>query len=103
MLEDVAYFKSILPETSVLERDAISPQEHAKYVCDWYNVYRADTPLILLPESTEQVSKILKYCNDNHLAVVPQSGNTGASGGKLDFYIVRTDSLAEHPRGFLHA
>ena len=48
-------------------------------------MYRANTAIILLPETTEQVSKILKYCNDQLIAVVPQSGNTGASGGKYDY------------------
>lgn len=79
--KDVVYFKSILPEKSVLERDAITSEQHTKYTCDWYNMFRANTSLILLPETTDQVSKILKYCNDECIAVVPQGGNTGASGG----------------------
>ena len=66
----------------MLERDSLTEAEHAKYTCDWYNMYRAATQVILLPETTEQVSKILKYCNDQLIAVVPQSGNTTASGGK---------------------
>jgi FAD/FMN-containing dehydrogenase len=36
---------------------------------------------VLFPKETRQVSSILKYCNDNRLAVVPQGGNTGVSGG----------------------
>ncbi|KAI8140461.1 hypothetical protein BJV82DRAFT_622650 [Fennellomyces sp. T-0311] len=96
--EDVAYFKSILPENAVLERDALTEAEHAKYTCDWYNMYRANTAIILLPETTEQVSKILKYCNDQLIAVVPQSGNTGASGGSIpvfDEIIVSTKNMTK--------
>ncbi|KAI9315106.1 hypothetical protein BX666DRAFT_1959444 [Dichotomocladium elegans] len=94
--EDIAYFKSILPGECVLERNAISVAEHAKYSCDWYNMFRANTAVILLPQTTEQVSKILKYCNDERIAVVPQSGNTSASGGSVpvfDEIIVSTEKM----------
>lgn len=48
--------------------------------------YRGHTKLVLKPESTEQVSKILKYCNENMLAVVPQGGNTGLVGGSVPVF-----------------
>ena len=41
---------------------------------DWRKEYRGQSNLVLLPNSTEKVSKILKYCNDNKLAAVPQGG-----------------------------
>ncbi|KAI9488852.1 hypothetical protein BDB00DRAFT_846393 [Zychaea mexicana] len=96
--EDIAFFKSFLPEKCVLERDSMSVSEHTKYVCDWYNMFRANTAVILLPETTEQVSKILKYCNDQLIAVVPQSGNTGASGGSIpvfDEIIISTQNMTK--------
>lgn len=37
--------------------------------------------LVLKPKSTEEMSAILKHCNDRRLAVCPQSGNTGLVGG----------------------
>jgi FAD/FMN-containing dehydrogenase len=39
--------------------------------------------VVLLPTSTDQVQAVLKYCNDHRIAVVPQSGNTSASGGNV--------------------
>lgn len=45
--------------------------------------YRGQSQLVLRPESTEQVSQILKYCNERKLAVVPQGGNTGLVGGSV--------------------
>lgn len=36
---------------------------------------------MLKPNSTEEVSGILKHCNQRKLAVVPQAGNTGLVGG----------------------
>lgn len=36
---------------------------------------------MLRPKTTEEVSEILKYCNQEKLALVPQGGNTGLVGG----------------------
>lgn len=38
------------------------------------------------PKTTEEVSSIMKYCNDNCLAVCPQSGNTGLVGGSVPVF-----------------
>lgn len=56
------------------------------YNSDWMNKYRGQTKLVLKPGSTEEVSQILKYCNDNMLAVVPQGGNTGLVGGSVPVF-----------------
>ena len=53
---------------------------------DWMRKYRGQTRLVLKPESVEQVSEILKYCNDNMLAVNPQGGNTGLVGGSVPVF-----------------
>ena len=36
-----------------------------------------DSSLVLRPKTTDEVSEILRYCNDRTLAVCPQGGNTG--------------------------
>jgi FAD/FMN-containing dehydrogenase len=41
---------------------------------------------VLTPTTTEEISKILKYCSDKNLAVVPQGGNTGLVGGSVPLY-----------------
>lgn len=78
----------------MLVRSEIPEKVHLEYANDWYNVYRANTPVILLPETTEHVSEILKYCNQESIAVVPQSGNTGASGGKHSWHLVSHEKEA---------
>jgi FAD/FMN-containing dehydrogenase len=50
------------------------------------NKYKGQSRVVLRPESTEQISKILKYCNDKRLAVVPQGGNTGLVGGSVPVF-----------------
>ena len=39
--------------------------------------------IVVLPETTEQVSEILKYCNDNNVRVVPRGAGTSLSGSAL--------------------
>lgn len=53
---------------------------------DWMRKYRGHTKLVLKPGSTDEVSKVLKYCNDNMLAVVPQGGNSGLVGGSVPVF-----------------
>lgn len=41
---------------------------------------------MLQPKSTEEVSALLKYCNDRNIAVCPQGGNTGLVGGSVPVF-----------------
>ena len=38
------------------------------------------------PQTTEDVSSILKLCHDNNIPVTPRGGGTGLSGGALPVY-----------------
>ena len=38
---------------------------------------------MLKPRTTEEVSKIVKYCNEKRIGIVPQGGNTGLVGGSV--------------------
>ncbi len=53
------------------------------HVTEWRDRLHGKTPLMLLPESTQQVSDILALCNKQGVAVVPQGGNTGLCGGAI--------------------
>lgn len=75
---DLNHFRSILNDANHL----VTGEEDLEfYNEDWMRKYRGQSQLVLKPKTTEQVSKILKYCNDQKLAVVPQGGNTGLVGG----------------------
>ncbi|KAI8378592.1 hypothetical protein BD560DRAFT_389845 [Blakeslea trispora] len=95
-LEDVDYFKSILSTHNVVYDDNPESAGLMPYNTDWFNLFRGASSLCLFPTSTDQVSKILAYCNQRHLAVVPQGGNTGVSGGAVpvfDEIIVNSSKL----------
>jgi FAD/FMN-containing dehydrogenase len=86
--QHVKYFKDLLGKESAIidgvNQDATDDLE--AFNADWMRKYRGQTKLVLKPGSTEEVSKILKYCNDNMLAVVPQGGNTGLVGGSVPVF-----------------
>ncbi|KAI5844165.1 D-lactate dehydrogenase 2 [Tricharina praecox] len=83
-LEDVTYFESICPVVSI-DKGA-SQDELEAFNTDWMRKYRGQTRLVVKPKSTEDVSKIIKHCNERKLAVVPQGGNTGLVGGSVPVF-----------------
>ncbi|KAK0117878.1 hypothetical protein ONS95_012197 [Cadophora gregata] len=86
--EHVKFFKDLLGKESAIidgvTKDATEDIE--PFNGDWMRKYRGHTKLVLKPGSTEEVSKVLKYCNDNMLAVVPQGGNSGLVGGSVPVF-----------------
>ena len=61
----------------------VDEDELIAYDCDGLMAYRQPPLMVVLPETTEQVSKILKYCHDNSVKIVPRGAGTGLSGGAL--------------------
>lgn len=86
--EHVQFFKSALGDDAAvidgLATDATDDLE--PFNQDWMKKYRGHTKLVLKPKSTEEVSRVLKYCNENKLAVVPQGGNSGLVGGSVPVF-----------------
>ena len=41
---------------------------------------------MLRPKTTDEVSQLLRYCNDRKLAICPQGGNTGLVGGSVPVF-----------------
>jgi len=70
--------KIVNPENVLSHEDEIKP-----YETDALAAYRQTPLLVVLPETVEEVSKILKYCNENKIKVVPRGAGTGLSGGSL--------------------
>ena len=101
--ERVTFFKDTLGDGGVIDgvnQDASDDIE--AFNADWMRKYRGHTRLVLKPKTTNEVSKILKYCNDNMLAVVPQGGNSGLVGGSVPVFdeIVISTSRMNQIRSF---
>jgi FAD/FMN-containing dehydrogenase len=58
------------------EEAAIEP-----FLTDHRKLYRGRTPAVALPRTVEQISRLLSFCNDNRVGVVPHGGNTSYCGG----------------------
>ncbi len=53
------------------------------YESDGLTAYRQPPMVVVLPETTEQVARILRYCQDGGIKVVPRGAGTSLSGGAL--------------------
>ena len=58
-------------------------EEIEPYVNEWRGLWRGKTPAVVMPASTGEVASVLRHCNANGIAVVPQGGNTSLCGGSI--------------------
>src|SRR6187431_3429943 len=77
--EVVAALRTFMPERSVLFRD----EETRPYECDGLTAYRQLPMVVAMPETEEQVRRILQVCSSMKIPVVPRGAGTGLSGGAL--------------------
>jgi len=77
--EIIQTLKKIIPGEAVLyEEEDLRPFE-----CDGLSAYRKLPMVVVLPETTEQVQEILRYCYQHEIIVVARGAGTGLSGGAL--------------------
>ena len=71
--------KKIVKAGNVLDHeDEIRPFE-----TDALSAYKQKPLAVIFPENTKEVSKVLAYCNQQRIKVVPRGAGTGLSGGAL--------------------
>ena len=70
--------KIIKAENVIYHEDELRPFE-----TDGLSAYKQKPLVVVFPENTKEVSKILSYCNQNRIKVVPRGAGTGLSGGAL--------------------
>ena len=71
--------RAFLPERSVLWQE----EDTRPYECDGLTAYRRLPMVVALPETEEQVQRILRTCHALGVPVVPRGAGTGLSGGAL--------------------
>ena len=68
--------REIVPgEGVIVDEDALRP-----YESDGLTAYKTLPLIVVLPETTEQVSQVLRYCHENAIKVVPRGAGTSLSG-----------------------
>ena len=65
--------KQIVHDLKKISSNIIHSDDEIKpYETDGLSVYRQKPIAVILPETTVEVSKILKYCHENKIKVVPR-------------------------------
>ena len=77
----IDYFFSLLQERCLFDSDSLK-----KYSHDETEDISILPNVVLKPETTEEISKILSYCNEHKICVTPSGARTGLSGGAIPVY-----------------
>src|SRR5678815_2969958 len=77
--EIVRDLAAIVPGEGVIAHE----REMRPYESDGLTAYRQLPFVVVLPETTEQVARVLAYCHANDIRVVPRGAGTSLSGGAL--------------------
>src|SRR5512139_458495 len=75
----VAALRTIVPGEGVIAAE----REMRPYETDGLTAYRQLPMVVVLPETTQQVAEVLRYCHDEGIKVVPRGAGTSLSGGAL--------------------
>ncbi|WP_326628577.1 FAD-binding protein [Nonomuraea fuscirosea] len=75
----IAALRSLLPHDSVIT----DPVRLRTYECDGLTYHRATPGVVVLPDTAEQVARVVRLCNDFGVPFVARGSGTGLSGGAL--------------------
>lgn len=75
----VTALRAIVPGEGVI----VDEDELRVYESDGLTAYKQLPLIVVLPETTEQVSRVLKCCQERGVKVVPRGAGTSLSGGAL--------------------
>ena len=53
------------------------------YTTDYRKLYKGNALAVVLPATTEEVSRVMAFCYEHSIQVVPQGGNTSLMGGAV--------------------
>lgn len=81
---------TLLSGSGSTDNDSVSGHVHRRlqrYTQDWTRnerwSNRGNSQLVVRPQTAEEVARVLEYCDDRRIGVVPQGGNTGLVGGSI--------------------
>ena len=77
----IAFFSDCIGEDSIL-----TGLQCVDYGSDHTENLSYPPEIVLFPKSSKDVSVILKYCNDQNIAITPSAALTGLSGGAIPVY-----------------
>ena len=75
--EDLAYFEEVMPGRVLSSAEEMSDYEHDEMTI--YGLYRPEA--VLLAQSAEEISAVMRHCNARRIAVTARGAGTGLCGG----------------------
>lgn len=75
----ISRLREVLPFDAVID----DPHETRAYECDALTAYRCPPLAAVLPQSTAEVSEVLRICHEEGVPVVPRGSGTSLAGGAL--------------------
>ncbi len=90
---------AVEPLRELLGSDAVCTDqaEMAPHLRDERGAFKGRAGLMVRPASAQDVARLLRYCSESSIGVVPQGGNTGYCGGGTPFsrshILLRLDRL----------
>ncbi|WP_339805943.1 FAD-binding oxidoreductase [uncultured Marinobacter sp.] len=75
----ITTLKTLVDDGKVLT----DPADLEAYGKDWTRQFAPNPVAIVLPKTTEQVQALVRFANDNQVALVPSGGRTGLSAGAV--------------------
>lgn len=75
----IATLKTLVDDGKVLT----DPADLDTYGKDWTKIYPPKPLAIVFPKTTEQVQALVRFANENGVALVPSGGRTGLSAGAV--------------------
>ena len=80
--QDLAYFKSVVTQMNFFTEAVIL----AEYDHDYTEDLHFKPNVVLIPETVDQISRIVKHCNSRNIPITVRGAGTGLSGGALPVY-----------------
>lgn len=82
------------------EHVLVDDDVRAGYEVDWTGRWTGRAEAVVRPGSVDEVTGVLRWCNERGVAVVTQAGNTGLVGGGVPRVSTPTDSIVLSMRRF---
>ena len=70
---------TLLPPTRILEQ----PEQLAAYASDGLTAFRTSPLAVILPETSDEVIALVRFCGEERLPFVARGSGTSLSGGSL--------------------
>ena len=79
--QDIHFFQSLLQERCIVDESIRTEYGH-----DETEDITIMPDVVLKPETTAEVSEIMRYCHEHNIVVTPSGARTGLSGGAIPVF-----------------